>query len=209
MDYLKISYYLKVGKILPYEDELIENLRGKTYNGLPLEIFLQSYYLCRKNCYICAIALSRAMNQFNLMIGNINQYPIDKENPNHSWIEKDGWVYDTTFGLKFKKEVYYSIFDAKVLSSYDENNIIEYDLYKQQFQYFNKETSNSRMVSELTFKMLEYIEKLYPSMNGDKLLNEIKRYREDHPYTDEIPKEIEDEYMKNNIPNCLEGIKYY
>ena len=43
------------------------------------------------------------MNHFHLVHGDINCIEKNDEYPNHSWVEKDGFVYDTTDGFKWEK----------------------------------------------------------------------------------------------------------
>lgn len=38
------------------------------------------------------------------------EFSYGKENAGHGWVEKDGWVYDTTLLLKIKKERYYEMY---------------------------------------------------------------------------------------------------
>ena len=94
---------LKDGKVLPYEDELITKLRDLTYRGFPLSIVLFCREFCRGECYSMSMNLSRAMEHFTLVHGDVNFIVLDEKDPNHSWVEKDGFVYDTTDGFRWDK----------------------------------------------------------------------------------------------------------
>lgn len=100
--------YIQAGKIFPYEKELIDNLRDKYYYGIPLSVVLNSRFLCRTWCHHMAFQLSRGLDNYTIVRGNINRYPIGEE-PNHSWVEKERWVYDTTDGFKWERELYYDL----------------------------------------------------------------------------------------------------
>ena len=105
---------LQEGKILPYEEELISKLRNLTYRGFPLSIILFCKEFCRGECFSMSMNLSRAMEHFTLVHGDVNFIVLDEKDPNHSWVEKDGFVYDTTDGFRWDKDLYYELFQPVV-----------------------------------------------------------------------------------------------
>ena len=111
--------------------ELIYNLRNIDCNGIPLSIVMLCFSICNTHCYPTSIHLTRSMSYFKLVHGNINIYPKNLEYPNHSWVEKDGYVYDPTDGYKLDKSLYYRIFEPEVVEIYDENSVNDYDFYQE------------------------------------------------------------------------------
>ena len=97
-------------EILPYEEELIEKLRDLNYRGIPLSIVLLSKELCRGECYVMSMSISRGMDSFTLVHGDVNFLPLNDEYPNHSWVERDGYDYDTTDALRWDTKLYYKLF---------------------------------------------------------------------------------------------------
>ncbi|MBP3634935.1 MAG: hypothetical protein J6J17_00550 [Bacilli bacterium] len=191
-----------------YDNDFIDSLRDKTCNGIPLHILALSYYLCRKNCHFVTVQLTTGMDKFNLVRGNVSSWAYDIDG-NHSWIEKDGFVYDTTKGVKFKKEYYYEIFNPQIIRALNEDNYIDDNIYMYFLISGMQDVENERRNLELTFKMLEYLEKLKPTINGKRLLNEIEKYRIENPYNEKLPEEIVKKYINDMAPSCLEGVMLY
>lgn len=110
--------YIQATKIDPYEKELIENLRDNYSYGIPLSVILNSHFFVSNRCHHMAFQLSRGLDNYTIVRGNINLYPIE-EGSNHSWVEKNrSWVYDTTDGFRWERELYYDLFDARPIKTY-------------------------------------------------------------------------------------------
>lgn len=191
-----------------YDNDFIDSLRDKICNGIPLHILALSYYLCRKNCHFVAVQLTRGMDTFNLVRGNVSRWAYDKDG-NHSWIEKDGFVYDTTLGLKYKKGDYYKAFNPQIIRVLNEDTYIDDNIYMYFLTSGMQIVENERRNLELTFKMLEYLEKLKPTTNGKRLLNEIEKYRIENPYNEKLPEAMVKKYINDMAPSCLEGVRLY
>lgn len=189
-----------------YDEEFMNCLRKEKCNGIPLHILVLSYYLCRKNCHFVTIQFTRVMDKFDLVTANISSYPYDK-NGNHSFIEKDGWVYDTTKGFKYKKEDYYKMFKPQIIKVLNEDTYINDNVYMYYLTLGTQPVENERRNLELTFKMLEYLEKIRPTINGERLLMEIEKYRKENPYQEKLPDEMVKRYINDMASQCLEGIK--
>ena len=97
------------GLISYYEQELIDKLRTITFNGLPASVVVLSFPVRNGNCYATSVLLTKGMQSFKLVHGNVSEYPLNFNYPNHSWVEKDGYVYDPTDGCKYEKEFYYPV----------------------------------------------------------------------------------------------------
>ena len=185
--------HLQNGEIMPYEDELIERLRNLYYEGLPLSIVLHSNYFCLTWCHHMAFQLSRGMDNFKLIRGNINVYP-EKAEPNHSWVEKDGFVYDTTDGFKWKKEIYYKYFEAVPIEIYDKDNYMSFDFYQTELTRTKVKLDDINIL--LVLELIELLESEDPSINHYTLLEEINIFRKNRNLTKRLPKEIVEEYKR-------------
>ena len=167
---------LATKKILPYEEELIEKLRDLNYRGIPLSIVLLSSELCRGECYTMSMNLSRAMDSFTLVHGDVNFLPLNDEYPNHSWVERNGFVYDTTDGLRWDKKLYYKLFRPVVREVYDENTVCTYDDYQYVLNRAKKDEDMT--VLALMIQHIEDIESSSYYVNHKRLLSEINIWRE-------------------------------
>lgn len=185
---------LKDGKILPYEEELVMRLRELNYRGLPLSIILFCREYCRGECYAMSMNISRAMDHFTLVHGDVNFIRENGEYPNHSWVEKDGFVYDTTDGFKWDKDLYYSLFQPKVREVYDEVSVKDYDDY--QYVLSRAEEERDLTTQALIIQYMELLETEKPYVNQRFLQNEIDGWRERNGVTDKFSDETMKEYKK-------------
>ena len=175
----KIYTEFKKGNIMPYEMELIDNLRKVKYQGIPLSILLLSDAMCRYNCYYSSIQLVMGMKHFRLVRGNINAYDI-VDYPNHCWVETDEWAYDTSDGFKYRLDVYYELYEPEVIECFDENTCFNDQLYLDFIENSKKEANP--FLIECILSSLEYIERLKGSLNGNLLLKEIDMYKKNNPF---------------------------
>lgn len=178
---------IREGKILPYEPELIEKLRTIHYKGFPLSILLLSKEICNGDCYTMSMNLSRAMERFTLIHGDVNCFDLNDEYPNHSWIEKDVFVYDTTFGLRWDKGLYYSLFKPKIREIYDENTVKYYQDYQKILRDADKK--ENPLSVQLVIQSLEVSEAKKPSVNQSMLQNEIDLWRQNNGIKDKFSDE--------------------
>ena len=185
---------LATKKILPYEEELIEKLRDINYRGIPLSIVLLSSELCRGECYTMSMNLSRAMDNFTLVHGDVNFLPLNDEYPNHSWVERNGFVYDTTDGLRWDKKLYYKLFRPVVREVYDENTVCTYDDYQYVLNRAKKDEDMT--VLALMIQHIEDIESSSHYVNNKRLLSEINFWRERNGIIEKFPDEVMTELQK-------------
>ena len=181
-------------EILPYEEELIEKLRDLNYRGIPLSIVLLSKELCRGECYVMSMSISRGMDSFTLVHGDVYFLSLNDEYPNHSWVEKDGFVYDTTDGLKWKKELYYELFKPVVREVYDEKTVGTYSDYQDVLSRSKKDEDMT--VLALMIQHIEDIESSSHYVNNKRLLSEINLWRERNGITEKFPDEVMTELQK-------------
>ncbi len=183
----KIKRAIEEGKLQFYEMELLERLRNLKYNGVPLSILLTSSYCTNTWCFHYSFLLTRGMDSYTIIQGTTSDFQQYGDKISHGWVEKDGFVYDTTDCHKWAKEVYYDVFEARPMISYNEENWQTNPFYLELMKGF--EIDIQPLVLETFFRVLEELEEKKPSLTHDFLLNEIEIYREQHPNTFDISKE--------------------
>lgn len=191
---------IKAGKILPYEMELINRLRDFHYQGVPLSVIVLCFPICNRNCYPTSIYLTLGMNSFRLVHGNINIFPKNGEYPNHSWVEKDGYVYDPTDGYKYEKQLYYQFYNPEVIEVYDEKTVNFYPFYHEVVGNLGSIISEDNLT--LMLQYLEILEEENPTVNHTLLLEEIHVCREQYGITKKYSSEAMAKYrsiMKENL----------
>lgn len=184
--------YIEENKIQPYEQELIDKLRNFNIKGVPLSIIVLCFDACNGNCYGTSVYLSSGMDEFSLIHGNINIYP-KNEYHNHSWIEKNGYVYDPTDGFKYEKELYYKLYEAEVVVSYNEKNCKDYKFYQEITEQYDE--ANIHFLT-LFLQFLEEEENIKPTINHKILLKEIEKVRKKYNITKKYDKSVMDEYRE-------------
>ncbi|MCI6265570.1 MAG: hypothetical protein MR598_01825 [Erysipelotrichaceae bacterium] len=185
-------------KIASYEKELIDRLRDFSYEGIPLSVVVLCFSICNRNCYPTSIYLTLGMDHFKLVHGDVNIYPKNLEYPNHSWVEKDGFVYDPTDGYKWEKVLYYHVFEPVVVKEYDEESVQNYSFYQETIQRLGKNDFDKDSVA-LILQYLELLEAEIPTVNHYFLLEEIEksrsRYQITRRYSDQVMKKYR-EFME-------------
>lgn len=150
-----MRYGFKKGLIKPYSEEFIESLRTVYYGGIPASILLLSKKTCNGKCYDRALLATFGCgdDDFQLVDADIDGITLNpkfvdeykstlQENNanehygNHCFLErttKDGtvWVYDTTWGLVFEKNLYYEIEHPKVTKINDRKATEAYIEYQE------------------------------------------------------------------------------
>lgn len=127
----------KLHLIEDYPENLWERINKYYYCGCPLSVLLKENFNQGK-CYDRSYALTMAFNKCDLVRGSLPRYGKLKNTSydhvfDHSWVEVENYVYDTTFMKKFNKKYYYFLFGAKVnekVSSKELNNNEEYQKMK-------------------------------------------------------------------------------
>lgn len=111
---LLFSEGLTEGKIVPFDNEFYEKMSHTYFNCIPISMHIKylkptlppgkcydrSLYIFF--CFPSAVLVRADTKDLELRYG--------KENAGHGWIEMDGYCYDPTLLLRFKKETYYEIY---------------------------------------------------------------------------------------------------
>lgn len=139
-------YGVKHGLIQPYSDELLDTLRHFYYGGIPASILLLYEKICNGYCLDRGplVTLGFEDDSFKVIDANINslrlnpQYIgefrkglLDENYAIHCFAErttKDGltWVYDTSAGLVFEKNLYYKMEQPQLVKVNDEKATMEF-----------------------------------------------------------------------------------
>lgn len=118
---------IKNGLIKPYDEDLLKRLREVYCGGLPISLLILHEGLSNGHCYDrgTAIALGFGDDDFRIVDADIDDIKLnpafikkfnrgkdDEHYGNHCFAERtmsDGsvWVYDTSVGLVFEKNLYY------------------------------------------------------------------------------------------------------
>lgn len=159
---------------------------------IPVSLIVLCFDICNTNCYPTAINLTRGMNHFKLIYGDISIYP-KQDYPNHSWVEKDGYVYDPTDGFKYEKDFYYKLYEPQITKVYDENTCQKYNFYQEVLN--EKGTINLDFLT-IILQFLEEQENIKPTINHTLLLNEIAILRKKYNITLKIDKNTMEKYKE-------------
>jgi len=204
---------LKKGLIKPYDEELVANLRHVYYGGIPASVLLLLDNYCQGKCYDRALLITFGFgdDDFRLVDADIDSITfqpryVDKYRNsndihygNHCFAErttKDGitWVYDTTAGLVFEKDLYYKLQNPKITTINDKNaikNYIEYQSIK------NANIEQDKYILPMIMPHIEAsVEKALPFYQS-MVRDEIERFKKEINY-DEIDRAIKED-MRESI----------
>ena len=157
-----------------YEDLLICRAREKFVYQLPLSIILLSKTCCRSECYTTSVLLSTCLDSFYLIHGNINVLEKNASYPNHSWVEKDGLVYDTSDGYAILKEKYYQVLEPEIVDIYDESSVADYSFYQEVVSLIQDVSAvDDRDLLALRLQYLLSLDEEKSSVNYDRLQEEV------------------------------------
>ena len=117
------------------------------------------------------------MSSFKIVNGNINAIN-EEELGNHTWVEKEEWVYDVTDGMKWRKDAYYSIYQPNIVSVYDNNECLNWNFYQEEVNGSN--TEHFSYDQALMLEMIELLETENPSYTHDKLMKEREIFRKEN-----------------------------
>lgn len=148
--FLLYSYGIRNGLIQLYDQELIDNLSNVCYGGVPLSIMLLDKRFCDRKCYERGplISLGFGDDDFRVVDAKINGLLLRDSYAElhrrgmlsdlygeHCFVERtrsDGsvWVYDTSVGLVFEKNLYYRMQNPDIRVVNDRDTTLEYLKYE-------------------------------------------------------------------------------
>ena len=121
---LLIKQGIAKGLIVPFDEEIYNKLDNIFYDGIPVSLYLK--YLGDINeddgkCFLRSTLLTMGIDNSLLVRGNHKDLELKYGDAysNHGWVEKDNYVYDPSYLLRFNKDLYYSIFEVSNLEYYN------------------------------------------------------------------------------------------
>lgn len=123
------------GLIKPFDKELYERLSKIYVACLPLSIQLK-YYKPESgdfgDCYARSTYLTTGFDNALLVRGKRQDMEIAYGigNGGHGWVENDGWVYDPTSLLMYRKDIYYKAYGVSDVKSYPKEVYSSSELYQ-------------------------------------------------------------------------------
>lgn len=180
--------YFKSGDIKPFDDEFLSRFDGKYYHGLPIYYYLTDY-MSNGRCYDASIVLFLAMGEGTYLCRGELQSQIGTwtRGTGHGWVETDDMVYDTTWQIMCKKEIYYKVFKTKLntrkdyktaekgLRNITDTSIHDKEWYEQNFGNHNILIFQVREIEKLKLnsKLTSEKEKAF----ARKVLNDLPNTR--------------------------------
>ena len=102
------------GDIVPFDDEFYEKLNHTYISCLPVSIHMKYLkpIVAPGKCYDRSLYMFFCFPNAVLVRGDDKDLELryGKENAGHGWIEIDGYCYDPSLLLRFKKQTYYEIY---------------------------------------------------------------------------------------------------
>lgn len=180
-----------------YDDLLIYRAREKIVYQLPLSIVLLSKACCHSECYTTSILLSTCLDSFLLVHGNINALEKNDDYPNHSWVEKDGLVYDTSDGFCILKEKYYQTLQPEIVNVYDEKTVEDYSFYQEVVGLIQDGTTiDNKDFLALRLQYLLSLDEEKNSCNYDRLQRESDICRDQYQATKVYSKKVVEKFKQ-------------
>ena len=120
-----------LGLVCTYERSLIERLRKVYYGGVPASVLLLAKNMCSGYCYDRATLISKGMDEFEIVWGSIKHLELryGRKKADHCWVESCGWVYDTSWGFKMKRWLYYLLEKPRVRMRKNRAECLQYHYY--------------------------------------------------------------------------------
>lgn len=130
--------HMESGKILPFDDQDFSKIENQNIRGINnfIDVFREGFNIgC---CTPTSKQLSYSFDNVDLVSGLMENLKGTKNSPNgeHSWMEVDGYIYDTTLMLKIDKSL------AKELGYKEENRIMYSQLCCDKFYSCTKDYTN-------------------------------------------------------------------
>jgi len=158
--------------ILPFEKEVFDSLDELIYDGVPVGIYMTHIQPNPKQWINKrderSVMLSLAFKDCHLMQGYC-KCP-EEDHFFHCWVENDGWVYDPTYMMKFKKELYYKVFKPNIVEIQSRKELEE-EIYYQECL-----SGNIHPTAVLCAMIL--LEGTAEKDNNQDLKNEMKLFKE-------------------------------
>ncbi len=123
------------GTIKEFDDEFYKRFEGLYFHGVPIYFYISPAYASGR-CYSASAILALAMGDCYIYRGDLVSQSLywGRDSLGHGWVEKDGYVYDTTWGIYCKADVYKHVFKPKV-----HQKVASKEFYKSCNLFFDEE----------------------------------------------------------------------
>jgi hypothetical protein len=111
---LLLNKGLEDGSIKPFDNEFYEKMNHTYISCLPVSMHIKYLkpILSQGKCYDRSLYMFFCFEKAVLVHGYNKDLELryGRDNAGHGWIEMDGYCYDPSLLLRFKKEIYYEIY---------------------------------------------------------------------------------------------------
>lgn len=108
---------LTEGSIVPFDDEFMEHLNNKFFNGVPVSMHMKYLkpIMPPGQCYDRSFYMFCCFDDVLLVQGDNKDLELryGKDHAWHAWIERGDYVYDPSIMKRFDKDLYYKMFMPK------------------------------------------------------------------------------------------------
>lgn len=168
-----IDIGIKLGLIEQYPKELMQRLSQHFYCGNPVSVLLTNNFNLKK-CHDRAYALTMGFDECKYItgwlprLGKVNNDPYDPHFQ-HSWVEDENYVYDTTFVARFNKRFYRFIFGAKADKVTTSEELNQNEVYQIMKRTTKEDIENHEGIEAQNAFILMEILKLKEKATGNNL----------------------------------------
>ena len=117
---------LKEGTIVPFEDNIYNDMKNTYIHGLPVSIRIKYLKpnLPPGKCYDRSTYIFLCLDDALLVRGDNKDLELrfGKDNAGHGWVETEDYVYDPTLNMRFNKEVYYEMYEPTDVRRYTKDD---------------------------------------------------------------------------------------
>jgi len=123
-DRTELMFYkgLEEGTIVPFDDEFYDKMKNTYASGLPISIHIKHFKpkIGPGNCYERSLYMFFCFKDALLVRADTKNLELKygKSDAGHGWIEIGDYVYDSTFLMRFEKDLYYDMFIPKKVKKY-------------------------------------------------------------------------------------------
>ena len=132
---LLINQGLKNATIVSFDNDLYERLSKVYFAGIPVSINIRYLkpFIRQGHCDDRSLFITMGFENAVLVKGYQKglELKFGKENSWHYWVEDDGWVYDPTLLYKFKKELYYKIYEPSDVKYFNADEYKNHQIYHE------------------------------------------------------------------------------
>lgn len=172
---------LSKGNIVPFEKELYDRLNKIYFVGIPMSMYLK--YLKPNNKLLKqgldrSLFITMGLKEATLARGNVKNLELEfgKEHALHGWVECGKWVYDPTTLLKFKKDLYYKIYEPTNISYSKPEEYTDDTWYQEIIHTALKDLKPNGKKREDLIISVPLIQGYANAINNRELSNELGKY---------------------------------